>query len=170
METYEAVRTLLAVRAYRDEPLPASALGRIVEAGHLSGSASNRQPWHFLAITERDTLRQLGGLIAYGPYIATAPACVVVLIENVPSGPIDGARAIQSMVLTGWAEGIGSNWVTAQAHEQPAIRQLLGIPDALTILAVLPFGYPATAVGKGRKKRKPLAEVASKERFGEAFG
>jgi len=45
----------------------------------------------------------------------------------------------------------------------------LGIPENVTVLAILPFGYPADAVGKGRKKRKPLGEVAYHERWGEPF-
>jgi nitroreductase len=45
----------------------------------------------------------------------------------------------------------------------------LGIPDALEVLAIVPFGYPAQATGQGKKQRKPLAEVAHRERFGQPF-
>jgi nitroreductase len=48
-------------------------------------------------------------------------------------------------------------------------KRLLGIPDELYLLAILPLGYPATAVGRGKKERKPLAEVASRERYGQPF-
>jgi hypothetical protein len=41
---------------------------------------------------------------------------------------------------------------------------MLGIPQEIEILAILPFGYPVAALGKGRKKRKPLGEVAHRER------
>jgi hypothetical protein len=37
------------------------------------------------------------------------------------------------------------------------------------VLAVVPFGYPVTAIGKGKKNRKPLSEVAHRERFGQPF-
>ena len=46
---------------------------------------------------------------------------------------------------------------------------MLGIPDELDVLAILPFGYPAAAVGRGQKERKPLAEIASRERYGQPF-
>ncbi len=71
------------------------------------------------------------------------------------------------MILTAWSEGIGSNWVGFMGMTE--VAALLGIPEALTILAILPFGYPAQAKGLGRKKRKALAEVAHRERFGQPF-
>ena len=72
------------------------------------------------------------------------------------------------MLLTAWAEGVGSNWVGF--HGLDAIKPLLNIPDDLDVLAILPFGYPVQAVGQGKKNRKPLAEVAHRERFGQPFG
>jgi len=45
----------------------------------------------------------------------------------------------------------------------------LGIPEEVSVLAILPFGYPVEAVGKGQKKRKPLGEVAYNERWGKPF-
>lgn len=58
------------MRQFQDKPLPPAAARRIVEAAHLTGSASNRQPWHFIAVDDRDTLRQLGAIARSGPYIA----------------------------------------------------------------------------------------------------
>ena len=50
-----------------------------------------------------------------------------------------------------------------------AVKPVLGIPENLEVLAIVPFGYPDSPVGKGIKKRKPLAEVVSKDRFGQPF-
>jgi nitroreductase len=55
MEVFEAVRTLPAVREYQDKPVPSETLRRIVEAGRLTGSSMNRQPWHFIVVEHRDT-------------------------------------------------------------------------------------------------------------------
>ncbi|TMB70932.1 MAG: nitroreductase, partial [Chloroflexi bacterium] len=54
MEVFEAVRTVLAVRQYQDKPIPPEIMRRIVEAAHLSASSMNRQPWHFIAVDDRD--------------------------------------------------------------------------------------------------------------------
>jgi nitroreductase len=167
MDVYEAVRTVLAVRQYQETPVPPEVVRRIVEAGHLTGSAKTAQPWHFVVVENRETLRQLGALARSGPYIAQASLAVVVVIEKTPFAVSDASRAIQSMILTAWADGVGSNWVGLQGLTE--VKALLGIPDELDLLAILPFGYPAQALGQGKKRRKPLAEVAHSERFGQPF-
>ena len=125
----------------------------------------NRQPWHFIVVQNRESLRQLGALAKTGPYIAQAALAVVVAIERTPFSVSDGSRAIQSMMLTAWAEGVGSNWVGFMVITE--VKPVLGIPDELDVLAIIPFGYPVKAVGKGRKNRKALSEVAHRERFGQ---
>jgi nitroreductase len=138
-----------------------------VEAGRLTGSSMNRQPWHFIVVEERDTLRKLGELAPSGPYIVQAPLAIVVVIEESRFSVSDASRAIQSMMLTAWAEGIGSNWVGFFRLE--AVKPLLDIPADLDVLAIVPFGYPAKSVGQGIKNRRPLDEVASRERFGQPY-
>jgi nitroreductase len=167
MQVYQAVRTVLAVRSYQERPIPPDAVRRILEAGRLTGSSMNRQPWHFIVIENKETLRQLGALASSGPYTAQAPLAIVVAVEQTRFAVSDASRAIQSMMLTAWAEGIGSNWVGFQGMD--AVRALLSIPPNLDVLAVLPFGYPVQAVGKGQKQRKALATVAHRARFGEPF-
>ena len=167
MEVFEAVRTVLAVRAYTAKPIPPEAVRRIVEAGRLTASSKNGQPWHFIVVENRDTLRQLGALARTGPYIAQAPVAIVVVMEQSPYAVSDASRAIQSMILTGWSEGISSNWVGFQ--DLAEAKTLLGIPGHLEVLAILPFGYPAKARRRGNKKRRLLSEVAHRERFGQLF-
>ncbi len=167
MEVFDAVRTALAVRNYQDKPVPAATIQRIVEAGRLTGSSMNGQPWHFVVVQNRDVLRQLGAMARTGPYIAQAPLAIVVVMEKSVYAISDGSRAIQSMILTAWSEGIGSNWVGFQGMDE--VKPLLGIPGDMNVLAILPLGYPAQAAGRGRKRRKALAEVAYKERFGQPY-
>jgi nitroreductase len=167
MDVFEAIRTVLAIRRYGDAPVPETTVRRIVEAGRLTGSARNAQPWHFVVVQDRATLRRLGALARTGPYVAQARLAIVVAVERTPFAVSDASRAIQSMVLAAWADGIGSNWVGFGGLD--GCKPLLGIPEALDVLAILPFGYPIGAVGRGRKDRKPLATVAHRERWGEPF-
>ncbi len=162
MGVFDAVRTVLAVRQFQDKPVPEPLVRQIVEAGHLTASAGNGQPWHFIIVENKDTLRQLGALARTGPYIAQAPLAIVVGMEHSPFAVSDASRAIQSMILTAWAQGIGSNWVGFENLKQ--VNTVLGMPQEIEILAILPFGYPVADLGKGHKKRKPLGEVAHRER------
>lgn len=168
MEVFDAVRTVLAIRRYHETPpVPPDLVYRIVEAGRLTGSSMNLQPWHFIVVQDRDMLRRLGALARTGPYIAQAPLAIVVAIERTKYAVSDASRAIQSMVLTAWSEGVGSNWVGFGGLDQ--VKPLLGIPEDLDVLAIVPFGYPAQPTGRGKKRRKPLSQVAHRERFGQPF-
>lgn len=168
MDTFDAVRTVLATRQFRDTPIPDDVVREIIEAAHLTASASNAQPWRFIVVQNKDTLRQLGQIATTGPYIPQAPLAIVVVTKNTSIALSDGSRAIQSMILTAWSHGVASNWVGFSGRLE-AIKPLLGIPDNLDVLAIVPFGYPAKAAGAGNKKRKPLGEVVSRERFDQPY-
>jgi nitroreductase len=169
MDVFDAVRTVLAVRAYQDKPIPPDALHRIVEAAHLTASSRNDQPWHFIVVQDRTKLKDLGERVQSGRYTADAAAAVAVAVErDSPYGLSDAGRAIQSMVLTAWAEGIGSNWVGFDGTLEEVAPEL-GVPSNLKLVAIVPFGYPVNRVGRGKKNRKPFAQVVHSERFGTPF-
>jgi nitroreductase len=168
METYDAIRTMLAVRQYRDRPIPDEVVCKIVEAGRLTGSSRNGQPWHFVVVRDRERLHQLGAHARTGPYTAQAAMAIVVAVDHQsPYGMSDGSRAIQSMMLAAWEEGVGSNWVGF--NNLPEVGHLVGVPSGWDVIGLIPFGYPTKRLGKGKKNRKALAEVASAERWGHSF-
>ena len=75
-------------------------------------------------------------------------------------------------LVGGVREGVGSNWVGTPkpgSDRLAAMKNLLGVPEELDLVAILPFGYPVTAVGQGKKNRKPFAEVVSAENYGSPF-
>lgn len=167
MDIFDAIRTDLAVRQYRDTPIPDDVAREIVEAGRLTASSANGQPWRFIVVRDKDTLRKLASLAPTGPYIAQAPLAIVVATTQSPYAVSDASRAVQSMILDAWSRGIGSNWVGF--HGFDAVKPVLGIPDDLDVLTIVPFGYPAQPTGAGKKVRKPLGEVAFRERYGQPF-
>jgi nitroreductase len=167
MDVFDAARTMLAVRRYRRKPVPESVIHKILEAGRLTGSATNRQPWHFIVVQDPVTLRELGTIARTGPHVARAPLAIVVATEKSRFAVSDASRAIQSMLLTAWGEGVGSNWVGFGGLD--GVKRLLDIPAELDVLAILPFGYPPKSLGQGKKDRKPLAQVAHRGRYGQPF-
>jgi len=167
MDVFDGLRTLLAVRRYLDRPVPEPVIRKILEAGRLTASAMNLQPWHFIVVEDRETLRRLGAMARSGPYIAEAPLAVVVAVEKSGYAVSDASRAIHSMLLAAWSEGVGSNWVGFGGLEK--VNTLLGVPAKLDVLAILPFGYPADRIGRGKKNRKPLRAIAHRERYGQPF-
>ena len=77
-----------------------------------------------------------------GPYVADAALAIVVAVEKAsPFAVSDASRAVQSMILTAWADGVGSKWAGFGGLEE--VGALVGVPAELDVLAVIPFGYPS---------------------------
>src|SRR5947209_17824443 len=98
METFDAIRTILAVRHFKNTPIPEPIVQQIVEAGRLTASGGNSQPWHFIVVRDKETLRQLGQLARTGPYISQAPLAIVVAMYRRQLADSDGCRSISNMI------------------------------------------------------------------------
>ena len=160
MDVQEAIRTVLSVRTFRDEPVPEDVIRQVLEAGRLTASGSNGQRWTFIVVQDKAKLKELAAHAPTGPYIAGAAFAIVVVTDDDAFGTSDASRAIQNMTLAGWSLGLGSVWVGFPGMLKQ-INPLLGIPEDKVVAAILPFGYPAVpSLGKGVKKRKPMDEVA----------
>lgn len=167
MDTFTCIRTRREIRDYLDRPIPDESLQRILEAGRLAPSSKNSQPWHFIVIRDRMTLRKVSELTPTGEHIARAPLAIVILMDAAKLPEIDGARAVQNMVLVAWDMGIGSCWVTN--FYEDGVKDLLGAPQRMKLVTVMPFGYPVEPKTKRKKNRKPLNEMVHYERFGHPF-
>lgn len=145
--------------------VPEDVIKKIVEAGRLSPSAMNLQPWIFIVVRNKETLRELGELCLSGRFIVGASFAVVVVTEPANKWhEIDGARSVQNMALAGWNEGVGCCWVGAIEREK--VKEKLNIPKNMHVLTILPFGYPEEFTVKRKKNRKSLDEIFHREKFG----
>ena len=165
MDTLTCIRTRREVRDYLDKPIEDQSLQRILEAGRLAPSSKNSQPWHFVVIRDRSTLERISQLTPTGQHIARAAFAIAILMDGAKLPEIDGARAMQNMVLAAWDLGIGSCWVTNFYDD--GVKELLRAPQRMKLVTVMPFGYPAEPKTKRRKVRKPLAEIVHYEKFAE---
>lgn len=167
MDVFEAATKRIEVKEYEDKPVSAEIIWKILEAGRLSPSAMNMQPWRFIVVRDRSTLRKIGELSPTGKFITGAAFAIAVAVDPDDKWyQVDTARAAQSMMLVAWSLGVGSRWVGG--IERDEVKKLLKIPDSLQLLTVLPFGYPKHSV-KGVKDRKPLQQVAFLEKYGEPW-
>ena len=116
-------------------------------------------------VSERAGLQKLGSLVRTGPYVVNARAAVIVAYEKASGliGVSDASRAVQSMILAAWGDGVASNWTGFSDLDR--VRVEFGLPDTYAVIAVMPLGYPKRKV-IGNKKRKPFDDVVSGERFG----
>jgi nitroreductase len=49
---FEALRTTRAIRRLKPDPVPFALIRKVCEAGTFAPSGGNRQPWHFIAVTD----------------------------------------------------------------------------------------------------------------------
>ncbi len=167
-QLFELVRTKRAVREFKDEPIPDEIVRQILEAGRLSGSAKNMQPWHFVAVRGRETLKSLSKCGAYAGHLAGA-ALGVVMVTASPflrlTVPFDLGRAAQNMMLTAWAAGVGSEMATIYRSDEA--REILGVPPDYVIPWCISFGYPAQELSRPARKggRRAAEEVIHYERW-----
>ena len=163
VNTLTCIRTRREIRDYRDEPITDRDLQAILEAGRLAPSSKNSQPWHFIVIKDNAMMKKISSLTPTGAHIAKAPLAIAILMDGAKLPEVDGARAVQNMVLAAWDLGIGSCWVTNFYDD--GVKELLGVPQRMKLVTVMPFGYPSEPKTSRKKIRKPLEEIVHYEKF-----
>ncbi len=166
MSVSELIRTKRAVRQFRNEPISEEAVRSILHAGRRAQSSKNTQPWHFIAIRDREMLRQLSQCGKYAGHLAGA-SFAVALIASAAEG-FDLGQAAAYMQLAAWDLGIGS--CIASMWEPEKAKAILGVPQDLHFDVAISCGYPLhsderpSAPNAGG--RKPFDEVVFWERWG----
>jgi nitroreductase len=160
MDTFLAIASRREVRDSRPEPLPEATVERILEAGRISGSSKNHQPWRFVVVRSRETLDRLAAVVRTPSNLATAPLFVAVLTDDHPRATFDSGRAVQNMLLAAWNEGVGG-CPNGFADEDGA-RSLLGVRPEQHLLVGLSFGYPARARRPERRTPEAWLERANR--------
>jgi nitroreductase len=161
MDVMQAIRQRRSTRKFTGAAIPKPDLEKIVDAGRLAASGSNRQPWDFVAVTDRGTIAQFKPA---GAWIEHAAAVIAVVMDPQSRWWVeDGSAAIQNMLLAATALGYGGCWVEGDAlPREEQFKKLLGVPEGKRILALVPVGGPAESPVK---EKKPLAEVLHWEKF-----
>lgn len=147
-----ALTGLRSTRTFTDLPVTAADLNRMVDAARWTGSARNRQPWRFVAVTDGTTKRRLGNLGAHAGHLAAAPLVLVVLSadDGMSDTEFDVGRVVQSLSLAAQALGFGSCVATLfPAANVAAAATLLGIPAGWRPRHALSIGRPAPLTPRG---------------------
>ena len=121
MDVFEAVRQRHSTRAYSSTPVPDEKLDRILEAARLAPSAGSIQPWHFIVVKNREKREVLAKSGRYARFLAESPTTIVGCGDQRASPnwyAVAVAIAMQNMVLTATAEGLGTCWVGSFSEEK----------------------------------------------------
>jgi nitroreductase len=171
METWDAIRARRNVRSYEPRAIPDADVDRVLEAGWRTPSASNRQKWDFVVVTDRGQLQELSTVWMGARHVAGSAVTVVLVLSDPESeryrliDQYDLGQATMSMMLAAADLGIGSGH--SAVGDQDACRRILGIPEGHFCAYMVALGYPADRPLRpiSRIDRRPLTEVVHRGRW-----
>jgi nitroreductase len=172
LEVFDALRIRKSVRAYELKQIPDEVLMKVLEAGRISPSANNAQPWHFIVIKDFDKRKTLSKR-RWTKFLSEAPVVLVGCGDRGRSpdfNVIDVSIALQQMVIAATAEGLGTCWIGD--FDGKTVRDLVKIPDKFDVVCMLAMGYPREKLDMAAKiirarSRKKLDEIVSYEEYGK---
>lgn len=163
MTVAEAIAVRRSIRSYVPREVEAEKLAAVLDAGRFAPSARNRQEWRFVAVTDSG-LRERLAQAAYGQqFVAQAPVVLVicdtggeyVMTCGQPGGTVDCSIALSFMMVQATELGLGTCWLGK--YDEHTVREILGIPPDVRVVAMTPLGYPAEA--PAARPRKQAGEV-----------
>lgn len=171
VETWDALTSRRNVRTYTPEAIADEQLDRILEAARRTPSASNRQHWDLVVVTDPDQLQELSQVWRGAAHVAGSAATIALVAPQPPDersnvvdqydlGQLSYAIAIAAADL-----GIGSGH--SSVGEQELARQILGVPDDHAVSWLIALGYPADRPLSPivNPARRPFDEVVHRGRW-----
>jgi nitroreductase len=169
MDTYQTILSMRSVRQFDlNRPIEEAALHRILQAGRMSGSSKDSQPWWFIVIHDHDRLQAVAQTGNYAQHVAGAAFAVAIVFDpKFYRGEFDSGRTAQNMMLAAWNDGIGS--CLASMHREDECKAVLGVPGEYRLQHIISFGYPLpveqTIPAAPKRPRRPLDEIVMQERW-----
>jgi nitroreductase len=169
MDTHLAIASRRDRRRYDGRPLPPEIERRILDAGRLSGNASNKQAWRFLVVESRDVAERLAETVYVPQHVRTAAFVVAIAVPDGRIPVFDAGRAAQNMLLAAWNEGVDA--CPNGLADAEAAHELLGLAEGEIVAIVLTFGYPPRPVDPQSRtpeqwsagaNRRPLDEIVKR--------
>ncbi len=167
MDTIKTIRERRSIRRYRSDAVDDESLQIILEAGRWAPSASNKQPWHFIVITNTKIREKLADIHPYGRFMRESPVVIVVLGDpkKHPRYHLaDPHQAVQNMLLAAHSLGLATCWMGVRDTAlESQFREVIDIPDDLRVIC-------SVSLGSGDQERSstrfPLEDIVSWEKYG----
>ena len=165
MSFIDTVLSRRSIRRYEKQDIPKDVLDKILEAGRQAPSAGNKQPWHFIVLSDYDIKEKL----SHGKWNTFVKDSAVTIVGCGYIGDeygrkwstVDISIALQNMVIAAWGLGIGSCWIGD--FKEAEVKRLLNIPEDRKVIALVTFGYPAEKIES--RQKKPMDEIVSYNKF-----
>ncbi len=170
-----------------DRPVVRETVATLLEAARVAPSSFNEQPWRFLVFEEidRDALAQARSCLAEGnEWAKKAPLLLLSVAAErwQKSGSPnrhaqhDVGLASENLALQAIAEGLVVHFMAG--FDAKHARELFGVPDGFTPIAMIAVGYPGSIEQLPAKlqerehlprRRKPIEEIAFAGRWNKPY-
>jgi nitroreductase len=152
-QVLDVIRKRRTVRAFTDEEVSDEKVETILQMAMYAPTYMNRQPWHFVVVRDKELQKSLGETLGVRPYIQQASAVIAVYgdpnISN--TWDLDGCAAIENMLITATALGLGSAWAgspgnLAWGEAEELMKDALKVPAGFRALSLVCLGHPVKMV------------------------
>jgi nitroreductase len=168
MDIIEARRS---VRSYKSREIEDDKLNYILDAFRLAPSAKNLQPWKLVVAKNKKIIKDLAIACNNQTFLEEAPVLIAACANEqeaygrmggyMNSYPVDIGLALEHLVLAATEQGLGTCWIGA--FKEQLVKDILGIPEEVKVVALTPVGYPAREAS--RRGRKPMDEIVCYDRY-----
>ena len=163
MDVMTAIETRRSIRKYRPDPIEPEKLEKIAEAFRLAPSAVNRQSWKLFIVTDSAVRERISEASPGKNNMAIEAPCVLVATCAIQDLMLNGHRvdttdvsiALSFAMLEAQELGLGTCWMGW--YTEPEIRTALGLSEDISVVAIMPLGYPDECPDP--RPRKTISEV-----------
>jgi nitroreductase len=165
MDTYLAVASKRDWRSYAERPVADDVKQRILDAGRVTGSGVNRQPWIFVVVESDQAKERVAETVFAQANVRTCAFAVAIATEG-GKWALDVGRALQNMMLVAWNDGVAS--CPNGMPDEAAAAAALELDEGWLPVNIPSFGYPKRPLDPESKSpeqwsaaanRKPLDEL-----------
>lgn len=157
-----------SVRQYTNRPVDPEKIDLLLRAGMAAPSGSDKRPWSFVVVQDRDRLDSMAAQLPYAKMLTKAPMAIVICGDTLRSAlwEQDCCAVTENILLAAESMGLGAVWTAAYPYPErvAAVRKYTGLPENIVPLCVVPVGYPE---GKQSPKDKYDASKIYYEQWGQ---
>ncbi len=167
----QLIETRHSIRSYKDQEIEEDKLNYVLQAFRKAPSAKNLQPWKLVVIKNKKILTDIAIACNNQTFMEEAPVIIAACAKEeeaygsmggyMSSYPIDIAIALEHLILAATEKGLGTCWIGA--FKEQLVKDILGVPENVRVVALTPLGYPAREASI--RGRKPLTEIISYDKY-----
>ena len=163
MEFYDVVKSRKSIKKFKNTPVNAEKLTKMIDSAMMSPSWKNNTSYKFILVDEKNKLEQISKSImnkdnSAAQSILDAPMTAVIVAKPDDSGEVenreyylvDSAIAMEHFILSATNEGYGTCWIAA--IDEDIIKKALSIPQNYKVVAMTPIGEIAECKEHNDKK------------------